>query len=85
MKTDDAHFLISNKVADPNNLGIFENSFYLSNYENFLKKDKDSKDDADKVKQEDHDPRKDKIRRKVANYSISAEDSSILESEENKF
>lgn len=36
-KTTDVEFLVTSKVADPNMLGIFENSFYLSNYENSLK------------------------------------------------
>tara|TARA_B110000285_G_C15081800_1_gene593916 strand:+ start:274 stop:555 length:282 start_codon:yes stop_codon:yes gene_type:complete len=37
-KVNDVQFLISSKVADKETLGIFENSFYLSNYENSLKR-----------------------------------------------
>lgn len=36
-KTADVEFLVTSKVAESNMLGIFENSFYLTNYENSLK------------------------------------------------
>jgi len=68
--------LISNKVADPDHLGVFENSFHLTNYENFLKKEPDAKDKAEdgKEKDKDHDPRKERVRKKVTKYTISTED-----------
>lgn len=37
MKVDDVELLVSKKVATEN-LGVFENSFILSNYENIMKK-----------------------------------------------
>ena len=37
-KVTDVEFLVSSKVADKELLGIFENSFYLANYENNLKR-----------------------------------------------
>ena len=51
MKIDHVEILVSAKVADPRFLGVFENSFYLSNYENFMKRetsiDEEGEEDSD--------------------------------------
>ena len=83
MKTDDAKFLISNDVADPNLMGVFENSFRLSNYENFLKKEEEV-EDASK-EDDDFDMRTKKVRKSILNYEFIAEDAHNLESEEARF
>lgn len=76
--------MVSEKVADAKLLGIFENSFYLTNYENFLKKEPDAEDD-DKDKDEDHDARKMRVRRNIPSYGIKTKDLSIMHSKENRF
>lgn len=78
-KVTDVEFLVSSKVADKDLLGIFENSFYLSNYENNLKRpyQPDEEDDK-KEKDEDEDPRSKRITKRVENYSITTEDPSLI-------
>lgn len=70
-KVDNVEFLVSKKVANEN-LGVFENSFILSNYENIMKKfeakDEESKD-------EDYDVRTEKVGKKIGSFSIETEDS----------
>ena len=39
MKADDVEILISEQIADSTNIGVFENSFCLANYENFQKRE----------------------------------------------
>lgn len=59
-KTADVEFLVTSKVAESNMLGIFENSFYLSNYENSHKSSPPSEEAADgekKPEEEDKDER----------------------------
>ena len=61
---------MSKKVATEN-LGVFENSFILSNYENIMKKfeakDEESKD-------EDYDVRTEKVGKKIKTFSIETEE-----------
>ena len=63
-------------------MGVFENSFYLSNYENSFKsspKEDKSKDDPEK------DERVNKVMKKIGSYKINVENGSVLETEEAKF
>lgn len=83
MKANDARFLISNEVADPAMMGIFENSFLLSNYENFLKKEADAEDNEND--DEDFDIRSKKVRKSINKYEILTENSSNLDSSESHF
>ena len=66
----DVEFLVSKKVANEN-LGVFENSFILSNYENIMKKfeanDEESKD-------EDYDKRTERIGKKIDSFTIETEE-----------
>ena len=70
-KVDDVELLVSKKVATEN-LGVFENSFILSNYENIMKKfeakDEESKD-------EDYDVRTEKVGKKIKTFAIETEES----------
>jgi hypothetical protein len=70
-------FLVSSKVANKDHLGIFENSFYLANYENNLKRPYQD-DDEKKEVDEDDDERVKRVTKKVDNYSITTEDPSLI-------
>lgn len=83
MKASDAKFLISNEVADPAYLGVFENSFMLSNYENFLKKEESG--DEVRPEDEDFDPRTKQVRKRIPNYEMITAVPSKLESDEIEF
>ena len=81
MKVTDAKFLISNEVANPDHLGVFENSFRLSNYENFLKKE-DNEADAKAEEDEDFDPRTKQVRKSIQSYEMITAVPSKLESDD---
>jgi hypothetical protein len=67
-KIQNVEFLVSKKVATEN-LGVFENSFRLSNYENIMKKF----EAKDEEKEEDYDPRMEKVGKKLDSYTIETE------------
>lgn len=76
-KIDNAHIIISDQIG-AEHLGIFANSFYLTNYEFTYKTDPKSRFGAEKEEtstDEDKDTRKDKFTKKVAHVVISAKDS----------
>lgn len=68
-------------MASEDTLGIFENSFYLSNYENNLKRPYQEEDDKKDEVDEDEDPRTKKVTKKIESYSIATEDKSLIDSE----
>lgn len=79
-------FLVTSKVADGDNMGVFENSFYLSNYENCnlaLRYKKPNEDDGNK--DEDKDDRIKRDTKRIDKYTITCEDSAALQSEDAKF
>ena len=74
-KTENAEILVSEAV-DAELLGIFANSFYLTNYEFSMKTDPASRDPSLKEpsKDEDFDPRTRKFTKKISNVVISTKD-----------
>ena len=80
-KADSVHVILSDAL-DRENLGIFANSFYLTNYEFTAKTDPKTRctKATDASKDEDYDPRKEKFTKKITNVVISTKDSAnILE------
>ena len=69
-KVDDVQFLVSKKVANEN-LGVFENSFMLSNYEN-IKKKFEAKEEENK--DEDYDVRTEKVGKRIKSFTIETEE-----------
>lgn len=74
-KSDNAEILVSDAI-DPELLGIFANSFYLTNYEYSLKTDPASRDASLKEPSadEDYDPRSKKFTKRISNVVISTKD-----------
>ena len=72
MKSNDVEILVSNKVANKELLGVFQNSLHLSNYENNHKrekvaeKEKEKDPDAEEF-EEEKDPRIDRVKQKIEN------------------
>jgi len=58
-------------------MGVFENSFYLSNYENSLKSDPNADGDK-KPEGEDADDRKKRYKKHIDSYVIRCEDDSVM-------
>lgn len=83
-KTANVEILVTAKVADPKLMGVFENSFYLSNYENSLKSDPNADGDK-KPEGEDADDRKKRYKKHIDSYVIRCEDDSVMQTEEAKF
>lgn len=83
-KITDVEFLVTSKVAESKMLPDFENSFYLSNYENHFKYKGDEAAE-DENKDEDYDARTKRIDKKVENYTITCEDESVMKTEEAEF
>ena len=81
--------MVTSKIADSKMLGIFENSFYLNNYEYSIrmKQDDDEKNEAKNVKEndEDKDERMKKKEKIIYSHGISCENDSILQSDDMKF
>mmetsp|Transcript_9301 Transcript_9301/g.15672 ORF Transcript_9301/g.15672 Transcript_9301/m.15672 type:complete len:256 (+) Transcript_9301:346-1113(+) len=86
-KASDVEFLVSSKVGSSELLGIFENSFHLTNYENSHKK-QPSEEEQEKDKEEealDKDDRTKRINKKVDNFVVSTENTSVVEDQDYKF
>lgn len=64
-------FLVTAKVAESKSIGVFENAFYLTNYENSHKRQ--PKDDPKKKVDEDADERTKRVNKKIDKYSITCE------------
>jgi hypothetical protein len=68
-KCSNVHFLLSEAVATSGFVGIFENAYYLTNWENSWKRQ-----DGDKNKDEhEGDTRVKRINKKIDAYTISCE------------
>jgi len=74
-KSDNSEIIVSDAI-DPELLGIFANSFYLTNYEYSLKTDPASRDASLKnaSTDEDYDPRSRKYTKRITNVVISTKD-----------
>jgi hypothetical protein len=80
-KADDVEIVVSDKI-DSGLLGVFENSFRLSNYEYSLKseiKDEEDSKENDEVPNEDKDERTKKHKKTIGKYIITREDESFKE------
>ena len=66
-------------------VGIFENSFHLSNYENSHKKVDYEESEKEDQEEDDHDVRKKRINKKIDSYSIACENMDNLQTEHAKF
>jgi leucyl aminopeptidase len=75
-KADNAEVIVSDAI-DAELLGIFANSFYLTNYEFTSKTDPATRDASLKEpsSDEDYDPRSRKFTKKITNVAISTKDS----------
>ena len=81
-KLNDVELLVSSKVSQ-SNLGIFENSLHLSNYECVHKKAPEN--DETKEKDEDDDERTKKYLKKIDSIKVTTEDESHYEQADNEF
>lgn len=86
-KTANVTFLLSEKVAASDMVGIFENSFYLSNFENSHKRPKseEEKNAGKKGDEDDKDDRKDRINKKIDSYAILCEKDDALKTADAEF
>ena len=66
-------------------VGIFENSFHLSNYENSHKKTDIEEDTKEEKVEDDKDNRKKRVNKKIDSYSISCEKDEALKTEDTEF
>ena len=80
-------FLLSEKVTASGMVGIFENSFYLTNYESSNKRpmSEEEKVDALKGDDDDKDDRKVRINKKIDSYAILCEKDDALKTVEADF
>jgi leucyl aminopeptidase len=62
--------IVSEKVANKDLLGIFENSLILSNYENSHKKQLDAEEESEK-EEVDKDERTKRVNKKIDNLQIT--------------
>ena len=82
-KSTDVQIIASEKIPH-DLLGIFRNSFALTNYE-FSKKTSQEKEDEKKDQDEDFDERIKKVSRRIDNVEITTENNSFQETEDYKF
>lgn len=69
-KASDVEIIVSEKVANKDLLGIFENSLILSNYENSHKKQPDAEEESEK-EEVDKDERTKRVNKKIDNLQIT--------------
>lgn len=78
----DVEFLVTSKVCGLNQMGIFQNSFYLTNYENSLKFQPPIEGEG---KDEDEDLRSKRVKKNLNNYTITCETADAMETDDVKF
>lgn len=86
-KASDVEILVSEKINDKELLGIFANSFALSNYEFTHKTAPPTNEEEDKKAMEDadYDPRTKKIYKKFDSVSIKSESTDVYSDSDVKF